>query len=146
MSANEAADIDASDEINERIAYSPTQAELDAADDPDVHADHVEVNIPLGDAHAVVRDRVEQLVEAAEDNGVLQEVIVDPGDGEYHSVEVGIRPLENWNEAGQSGFENFHVVLGVRGGLSIASVDSLMAGSRSLEDWDRLLRYVRSAN
>lgn len=139
-------DEDIPDHINERIAYEPTDAELEAADADDVHADRVQLDVSLGDAHKTVRERVEAVVDAAEKNGVLQEIRIERAEGKWHSVSINIDALENWNVSGQSGLQSAHVLLGSQGGLHRATVRSSIGTDRTLEDFDSLLYYVEQMN
>lgn len=144
MSAKEAQDDP--NEIADHIAYKPTDVEIEAARDPSIHTDHVSVDVELGDAHKTVRERVEAIVDAAHKNGVLQQITVSEADGKYHSVVVNIKPLEDWNVAGQRGFDDYHILLGVQGGLSLATRHSVMVDTRRYNDFEKLLRWIAGAD
>lgn len=130
-------------DLSEHIAYEPTEAELEAARDDAVHADRFTVEPELGDAHTRVRERVEKIVDAAHQNGVLQTIDVEElRDTEYQSVSITIKPLENWNVEGQRGMDTAFIVLGAGGGVKIGEISSLF-GERRYDDFGRLRRGVR---
>lgn len=117
------------------------QPDIEAARDPAVHTDRITVEPSLGDAHSSVRERVEQIVEAAHENGVLQDIQVEEMENRYQSVAVHISAREDWGAEGQRGFDSAHIVLGPRGALKIGTIRSVMTGSR---EYDRF-RSLKSA-
>lgn len=100
----------------------------------------------LDGATPSLRKRIEQVKEAAKENGVDQDVGVDVHYDGSDLTSITIVPNENWTVKGERGLDRFHVILGPRGGVRMSKRSSVMLGDREYHDekqaWRKTLRAI----
>jgi len=108
-------------------------------------ADHVEAELEQSNSSQLKR-RVRKIYNAmVENERVEQSMEIDVHYGDHDNTTLTIEPEENWTNEGELGMDQFHIILGPRGGIRLAHERSVFTGTREFEDDKHAFKRILSA-